>query len=98
GLSPFPDQFVVEGELAAGATPPGMLPPAAPQAPELLAADDTGVSHTDNITDLATPTIVGATRAGSNVTLTVDGAVNGTGTALADGSFSIKLPTALADG
>jgi hypothetical protein len=35
-----------------------MLPPAAPPAPP--AADDTGASHTDNITNRATPTIVGA--------------------------------------
>jgi hypothetical protein len=98
GLSLFTDQFVVEGELAAGATPPGMLPPATPLAPQLLPADDTGASHTDNITKVASPTIVGSTRAGANVTATVDGVVNGTGKALGDGSYSIKLPIALADG
>ena len=98
GLSLFTDQFIVEGELAAGATPPGMLPPATPLAPELLAADDTGVSHADHITNVAAPRIDGTTRAGAIVTATVDGAVNGTGTALADGTYSIKLPTALADG
>ena len=98
GLSLFTDQLVVAGELAAGATPPGMLPPPAPLAPHLLAADDTGISRTDNITKVAAPTIVGETRAGSNITVTVDGSVNGTGTALADGSFAVKLSTALADG
>jgi hypothetical protein len=98
GLALFTDKFVVEGELAAGATPPGMLPPAAPIEPKLLPADDTGASHTDNITKLATPTIEGATVRGANVTLTVDGVVNGTGTALADGTYAVKLPNPLTDG
>ena len=98
GLSLFTNLFVVQGELAAGATPPGMLPPATPPAPHLLAADDTGASHTDNITKIAAPTIVGSTVSGANVTVTVDSAVNGIGKALADGSYAIKLPTAVADG
>src|SRR4029077_7977454 len=49
-------------------------------------------------TNNAAPTIDGATVPGANVTLTVDGGVNGTGTALADGSYAIKLPAAVADG
>jgi hypothetical protein len=98
GLSLFTDLFRLQGELAAGATPPGMLPPATPLAPHLLPADDTGASPTDNITKVAAPTIVGATVAGANVTVTVDGAVNGIGKALTDGSFSVKLGTAVAAG
>jgi len=98
GLSLFTDQFIVEGELAAGTTPPGMLPPATPLAPHLLASDDTGVSGADNITKVAAPTITGTTVANANVTVSVDGAVNGAGKALADGSFAVKLPTAMADG
>ena len=98
GLSLFTDQFIVEGELAAGATPPGMLPPATPLAPHLLASDDTGANSADNITKVAAPTITGTTVANANVTVSVDGSVNGTGKALADGTFAVKLPAAMADG
>src|SRR6478672_3391387 len=98
GLSLFTDQFIVEGELAAGATPPGMLPPATPLAPHLLASDDTGANSADNITNVAAPTITGTTVANANVTVSVDGSVNGTGKALADGTFAVKVPAAMADG
>jgi hypothetical protein len=98
GLSLFTDQFVIQGQLAAGATPPGQLPPAAPPAPHLLATDDTGINKTDNITKVAAPSIVGATTPKANVTVLVDGIAGATGAAAADGSFTIKLAAPVADG
>ena len=43
--------------------------PAAPSAPDLLTASDSGVSSTDNITNVAKPTFTGTAEAGSTVTL-----------------------------
>lgn len=46
---------------------------AAPSVPDLPAADDTGVSATDNLTSVTTPRVTGTATAGSTVTLYVDG-------------------------
>ena len=43
--------------------------PGAPAAPDLVAASDSGVSSTDNITNVTTPTFTGTAEAGSTVTL-----------------------------
>src|SRR5690606_17135006 len=43
--------------------------PAAPSTPDLAAADDTGVSNTDNITNKKVLTISGTAEAGSTVAL-----------------------------
>ena len=56
--------------------------PAAPSAPDLTAVSDTGVSNTDNITNLKTPTFTGTAEAGTTVAI-----YNGTtkvGTGIAD--------------
>jgi hypothetical protein len=56
------------------------IAPSAPSVPDLLAADDTGVSSTDNITKLATPRFTGTAETGATVLL-LDGAtplLNGT--------------------
>lgn len=47
--------------------------PAAPSAPTLLAASDLGVSNSDGLTSLTTPTLSGTAEAGSTVTV-YDGA------------------------
>src|SRR3954465_3980780 len=71
-------------------------PPAVPSTPDMTAATDSGVSSTDNITSVTTPTFTGTADAGSTVTLLVDGVARGTATATA-GSYSITT-TALAAG
>jgi hypothetical protein len=98
GLLLTQNQFVVQGQLAAGATPPGMLAPPAPSGLHLAPADDTGLNKTDNITNLNVPGIAGVAEAGTKISLFVDGVANGAGTAAADGSFSVKPSTALTDG
>lgn len=52
--------------------------------PDLTAATDTGASNTDNLTNNATPTIVGTTEPGATVSVRVGGAQ--VGTTIADGA------------
>jgi hypothetical protein len=62
--------------------------PSAPSAPALTAASDTGLSSTDRITKITTPTLTGTAELGATVTL-FDGATSiGTGIATA-GTYSI---------
>lgn len=72
--------------------------PAAPSAPDLASATDTGASNTDNITANSTPTITGTAEAGATVTLyDTDGStVLGTTTATG-GNWSITS-TSLSEG
>lgn len=60
-------------------------PPAAPGVPDMTAATDNGVSDTDNLTGVTTPSFTGTAEANSTVTLisSVDGTI---GSATADGS------------
>lgn len=75
--------------------------PNAPSPPDLIAADDTGASPTDNITKKTTPTFTGSAEANSTVQLFADsggGAVQvGSGPADGSGNWSI-LSSALSDG
>ena len=71
--------------------------PAAPSVPALTAASDSGVSHTDNITNVRTPTFTGTAEAGSRVSLFDGTTVIGTGNATATGVWTITAST-LADG
>ncbi len=64
-------------------------PPDAPAGLDLTAASDTGHSDTDNITNVAAPTITGTAEAGSTVTLYSSGTVIGTATANGSGAWSI---------
>jgi len=60
---------------------------AAPSAPDLLAASDSGSSNTDNITNLTTPTVTGSgAEAGATVTLFDTNGTTVLGTAVANGS------------
>ena len=73
----------------AGATPTltfDTLAPAAPSAPDLAAASDTGVSSSDDITSNTTPTITGTAEAGSTVMLYDTNGPTLLGAATADGS------------
>ena len=62
--------------------------PAAPPAPTLTAASDTGFSDTDNISNDSTPTFTGAAEAGSTVTLYSSGTAVGTAVA-SDGTYTV---------
>ncbi|MCX7587470.1 Ig-like domain-containing protein [Phenylobacterium sp. 58.2.17] len=68
---------------------------AAPSAPDLSAASDTGASSTDNITSDATPTFTGTSEANAAVSLfDTDGTtVLGTATADGSGNWSITSST-----
>src|SRR5207253_2202560 len=60
---------------------------AAPSAPDLVAASDSGTSSTDNITNATTPTVAGSgAEAGATVTLFDTNGTTVLGTATADGS------------
>lgn len=70
--------------------------PSAPSTPDLLTADDSGGSSSDNITSVTTPRFTGTAEAGSTVKL-FDGATEiGAGTATG-GNYSITAST-LSDG
>ena len=61
--------------------------PAAPSAPDLIAASDTGSSSTDNVTSVTIPTVTGnGAESGATVTLYDTGGTTVLGTAIADGS------------
>jgi VCBS repeat-containing protein len=84
----------------AGATPSltfDTKPPAAPSAPDLDIASDTGSSSTDNLTKETTPTFSGTAEAWATVRLYADGAQVGSTTADGSGKWSI-ITTALAAG
>jgi flagellar hook assembly protein FlgD len=70
--------------------------PPAPTGLTLDAASDSGTVG-DNITNVNTPTFTGTAQDGSTVTILSDGTSVGSGTAGADGSFSIAV-SALGDG
>ena len=59
--------------------------PAAPSAPDLITANDSGTSGTDNITSHTTPTFTGSAEADSTVTLYDSDGTTVLGTATATG-------------
>ena len=63
--------------------------PAAPSAPDLTAVSDTGVSNTDNITNLKTPTFTGTAEAGTTVAIYNGTTKVGTGIADANGIWTV---------
>ena len=71
--------------------------PAAPAAPDLQAASDTGGINDDNITTLQTPTFIGSGEANSLVRLFADGAQTGEGLMSAGGGYQLGTGP-LADG
>jgi len=66
-------------------------------APALAASSDSGLSSSDNITNVTTPTFNGTAGASNTVRLYVNGNEMGSTVAAGDGTWSITLP-ALADG
>lgn len=71
--------------------------PAAPSTPELDPASDSGVSSTDDVTNVTTPTFTGTAEAGSTVRLYADGVLKGSNTADGSGAWTVTT-TALTDG
>lgn len=72
--------------------------PATPAAPDLLAADDSGASSTDDVTAVATPRLTGSAEPAAAVELAADGVVAGTSAADGAGAFTIAPAAALGDG
>jgi hypothetical protein len=72
--------------------------PPAVSVPALAAASDSGVSNSDDITNVTLPTFTGAAEAGSTVHIFSDGTQIGSGVAAADGTYSINAATALTSG
>jgi VCBS repeat-containing protein len=89
------------GNLGGAGTTPSLTfdtkPPAAPSAPDLDIASDTGSSSTDHLTKETTPTFSGTAEAWTTVRLYADGAQVGSTTADGSGKWSI-IATALAAG
>ncbi|NCT66325.1 MAG: hypothetical protein GXC76_01640 [Rhodanobacteraceae bacterium] len=66
--------------------------------PALLAADDSGISSNDGITNVVQPRFGGSCRANATVHLLVDGVREADGVACADGRYLAAVAAALADG
>jgi hypothetical protein len=73
------------------------LSPAAPSTPDLATASDSGVSSTDNITNVATPTFAGTAEAGSLVQLYDGSTLVGSATTSGTGTWSV-VSSKLGDG
>ena len=71
---------------------------AAPTTPDLVAASDSGVSNTDNLTNVTKPTFTGTAEAGSTVSLFDGTTAIGTGNATSAGVWTITASAALANG
>ena len=65
--------------------------PTAPSAPDLITADDTGASNTDNITSKTTPTFTGTASANTLVLLFDGGTQVGSATSSGTGTWSITF-------
>ncbi|MGK5077309.1 Ig-like domain-containing protein [Janthinobacterium sp. HLX7-2] len=72
--------------------------PAAPPAPVLSAASDSGVSNSDGITNVSRPTITGRAESGSSVTLYDTDGVTVLGTTVATGGVWSITSSTLGDG
>jgi hypothetical protein len=70
--------------------------PLRPSTPVLTAASDSGISQTDGITKVNTPTYTGTASDPGTVQLYADGTLIGTGTIAANGTWSVQTST-LAD-
>src|SRR5207302_52265 len=66
--------------------------------PNLLPADDSGASNSDHVTSVTRPRFTGTAAPDAPVQLLVNGAVNGSGQADANGNWTIQLSAPLADG
>ena len=74
------------------------VPPVAPTKPALAPGSDNGVSSTDNVTGVTTPTFIGTGEAGGLVTVYDGTTVLGTATAAVGGTWSMTDGVILVDG
>ena len=72
-------------------------PPAPPSVPDLIAADDTGISSTDNVTKKTAVTFTGTGTAGRSILIQNGNAILGSAAASAGGTYSV-LATFTANG
>jgi hypothetical protein len=70
----------------------------APAVPNLTAASDSGLSNSDDVTNVTLPTFTGTYAAGDTITLFEGTTVIGTGVVNASGQWSITAASKLADG
>jgi hypothetical protein len=85
----------------AGTTPSlhfDTLAPNAPSTPDLSAGSDSGMSSTDNLTSVTTPTFIGTAESGSTVTLYDTDGATVLGSAVASGGNWSITSTALSEG
>ncbi|MBC8331969.1 MAG: choice-of-anchor D domain-containing protein [Anaerolineae bacterium] len=73
---------------------------AAPGAPDLAVESDSGISNTDNITNITTPRFTGTCTDGENINLTssINGLMAPADVVCAGGQYDITLTSALSDG
>jgi VCBS repeat-containing protein len=74
------------------------IPPAAPSAPDLASASDSGALNTDNITRTTTPTFTGSAEDGATVNLYDTDGVTLLGSAIAAGGLWSITTSALSEG
>ena len=72
--------------------------PTAPTVPDLVAASDTGVSGTDNVTRDTTPTFTGTAEPGGTVSVFANGNLIGTSGVGAGGNWTVTAAGALGNG
>lgn len=72
-------------------------PPARPGRPDLTANSDSGVSNTDNVTNITTPVFTGSCTVGETVRLRLNTVVVAQAVCTS-GSYTLATPTALASG
>jgi hypothetical protein len=71
---------------------------AAPSVPDLVATDDSGISSSDHVTNVAQPRFQGTGITGDTVQLFVNGVPNASGPVDTTGHWTIRLSAPLADG
>lgn len=74
------------------------IAPAAPAAPTLDAASDSGISSSDGVTNIRTPTFTGTAEPGSTVRLFSDGTLVGSTVASVSGAYTVTSGSLLAEG
>jgi large repetitive protein len=88
-----PPTFALNAGAGGLAITLGAPVPPAPSAPDLMAASDSGLSNSDNVTKVTAPTFSGSAEANSTVNLFDGATLVGTGKASAAGAWSITSST-----
>jgi Bacterial Ig-like domain len=91
-------QFMKTGDVWATQITAVNVVPAAPTALDLVAASDSGISNSDNVTRIARPTISGKAPVNSSIRVFSDGAEVGVVTADPAGDWSYTFTQDLQDG